>query len=66
MRIYPFSSAIAAWIGCALVLVLAVLPAQHVFAYEESVPRYALVVGNSNYKFSPLKNPANDAEDVAE
>ncbi|MCK5336248.1 MAG: caspase family protein [Gammaproteobacteria bacterium] len=35
------------------------------FAYETVVPRYALVIGNTNYKFSPLKNPANDARDMA-
>ena len=28
-------------------------------------PRTALVIGNSNYVFSPLRNPANDAADVA-
>jgi hypothetical protein len=27
--------------------------------------RYALVVGNSDYKASPLKNPVNDAKDMA-
>jgi uncharacterized caspase-like protein len=27
--------------------------------------RVALVIGNSNYKSAPLKNPANDAEDIA-
>ena len=27
--------------------------------------RVALVIGNSNYKNSPLKNPVNDAEDMA-
>ena len=34
-------------------------------AYDESLPRYALVIGNSNYDFAPLKNPVNDARDVA-
>jgi PQQ-dependent catabolism-associated CXXCW motif protein len=28
-------------------------------------PRVALVIGNSAYKFDPLKNPANDADDMA-
>ena len=27
--------------------------------------RYALVIGNASYKEGPLKNPANDAEDMA-
>ena len=27
--------------------------------------RYALVVGNGDYAFAPLKNPTNDALDVA-
>jgi uncharacterized caspase-like protein len=29
-------------------------------------PCYALVIGNSNYKTAPLKNPVNDARDIAE
>lgn len=37
----------------------------HSFAYESVLPRYALVIGNSEYKFSPLKNAANDARDMA-
>jgi hypothetical protein len=32
-------------------------------AYSEQ--RVALVIGNSSYKTSPLKNPANDAADMA-
>lgn len=28
--------------------------------------RTALVIGNSNYEFSPLKNPANDAKGIAD
>ncbi len=28
-------------------------------------PRYALVIGNSHYQQSPLKNPVNDAKDMA-
>lgn len=35
------------------------------FAFETTVPRYALIIGNSDYKFSPLKNPSNDAKDMA-
>jgi formylglycine-generating enzyme required for sulfatase activity len=29
-------------------------------------PRVALVIGNSSYTVSPLKNPANDADDIAQ
>ena len=51
-------------------LIFALLPAILLFmpsahAYDESLPRYALVIGNSNYDFAPLKNPVNDATDVA-
>jgi hypothetical protein len=42
---------------------LAVLAAAPVAVAEQ--PRTALVIGNSNYVFSPLRNPANDAADVA-
>lgn len=35
-------------------------------AYEEALPRYALIIGNGDYDFSPLANPANDASDMAE
>ncbi|MDH5393226.1 MAG: caspase family protein [Gammaproteobacteria bacterium] len=35
------------------------------YSYEDILPRYALVIGNSNYAFSPLKNPLNDARDMA-
>lgn len=35
-------------------------------AFEQVVPRYALVIGNANYQFSPLKNPINDATDMSE
>lgn len=31
---------------------------------QHSEKRAALVIGNANYKIRPLKNPANDAEDV--
>ena len=37
-------------------------PADTAHAKEQ---RVALVIGNSAYKVSPLKNPANDAEDIA-
>lgn len=29
-------------------------------------PRFALVIGNGSYKFSPLKNPLTDAKDMAQ
>ena len=32
---------------------------------EETQKRYALVIGNSAYKSSPLVNPVNDASDIA-
>jgi hypothetical protein len=31
-----------------------------------NLSRYALVIGNSHYQYSPLKNPVNDAKDMAE
>ncbi len=34
-------------------------------AHAEAGGRYALVIGNSAYKDKPLKNPANDARDMA-
>jgi len=34
-------------------------------AFEEVLPRYALIIGNADYKFAPLKNPVNDASDMA-
>jgi len=34
-------------------------------AYEDVLPRFALVIGNGNYQFSALKNPVNDAKDIA-
>lgn len=53
---------------CRFLVVIAIItllfhPASQ--AYDESLPRYALVIGNSNYDFAPLKNPVNDARDVA-
>ncbi len=34
-------------------------------AYEEALPRYALIVGNAAYAAAPLDNPTNDARDMA-
>lgn len=45
----------------AFVLLLALLAPMTVHAGK----RVALVVGNGNYTFSPLKNPTNDARDMA-
>jgi len=33
---------------------------------QTDLPRYALVIGNSKYKSATLKNPVNDARDMAE
>lgn len=33
--------------------------------FEEVLPRYALIIGTANYRFAPLKNPKNDATDMA-
>ncbi len=32
---------------------------------QQKEKRVALVIGNSSYKTSPLKNPVNDARDMA-
>ena len=40
--------------------------AAQVAAAASGVPRVALVIGNSNYQQSPLKNPVNDANAMAE
>ena len=32
---------------------------------SSSQNRFALVIGNSNYKVAPLKNPENDARDIS-
>ena len=40
---------------------------KRIITYEPKITEYrnALVIGNSNYKTSPLKNPANDAKAMA-
>lgn len=48
-----------------LLLPLILLFSQTAQAYEEVLPRYALIIGNADYKFAPLKNPVNDATDMA-
>jgi len=32
---------------------------------EQDLARHALIIGNSGYDYSPLKNPVNDAKDIA-
>jgi len=46
-----------------LIFYLIFMPAVH--AYEEVLPRYALIIGNADYAFAALKNPVNDATDMA-
>ncbi|HBR97510.1 MAG TPA: hypothetical protein DD979_09040, partial [Gammaproteobacteria bacterium] len=46
-------------IQAGIVLLMLILPLQ---ALAE---RHALVIGNSQYQYSPLKNPRNDARDMA-
>jgi uncharacterized caspase-like protein len=49
------------------------LPATYAWVWAQSegtlkllrAPKFALVIGNSNYKHSPLKNPSNDAQAIA-
>lgn len=49
---------------CALIL-LTLAGVAHAGAATAGGGRYALVIGNSAYKDKPLKNPANDARDMA-
>src|SRR5262249_61634724 len=53
--------------GAVLLAVLTVLLlASRVGAQDRPEPRAALVIGNSSYAVAPLKNPVNDAEDMAQ
>jgi uncharacterized caspase-like protein len=56
--------------GCALAALTALLLASGVGAQVKAdiagEPRVALVIGNSSYAVGPLKNPVNDAEDMAQ
>ena len=45
-----------------LILASALLLALNLSAAAE---RHALVIGNANYQSSPLRNPLNDAQDMA-
>src|SRR5260221_7653076 len=40
-------------------------PAAYCADAATNEPRLALVIGNSDYKIDPLRNPANDADDMA-
>ena len=51
--------------GAALAAMLLVAPAQASLTAAET-GRLALVIGNSNYRQAPLKNPVNDARAVAQ
>ncbi len=47
-------------------ILLAILLILSVLAFgEENERRIALVIGNSEYQTSPLRNPVNDAEDIS-
>ncbi len=48
-----------------LLVALVLLVAAALPSAAQQTARSALVIGNSNYSFSPLANPANDAQDVA-
>ena len=50
----------------AVALVLIVFGATTMTTAAVPEPRVALVIGNSAYDTSPLKNPANDARLIAE
>jgi PQQ-dependent catabolism-associated CXXCW motif protein len=48
--------------------IAAIMPAFTAYGAQSaapSEPRTALIIGNSGYRHEPLKNPANDAEDMA-
>jgi hypothetical protein len=57
------SKSITAIVGQFLLIFLLLLTGS--FAYSVQEHRVALVIGNSNYKTSPLKNPVNDARSMA-
>jgi len=43
----------------------AITPNQQIKKRDGKLKLYALVIGNSNYKSHPLKNPKNDADDMS-
>ncbi len=56
----------ASFAGLALLLIVSPARAQQQAAQPAAAePRFALVIGNSGYKESPLANPVNDARDMA-
>lgn len=61
-RLFPFSFALA------LLLISSAYTQQRQLIQEDSrsVKRVALVIGNSAYETAPLKNPVNDAQDMAQ
>lgn len=48
-----------------MLMVMLLMGAHPVFAAPAPVQRLALVIGNTSYPQKPLKNPANDAADLA-
>jgi len=48
-----------------LVCLALLLLLQSAFAASQQERRVALIIGNSAYKDAPLKNPVNDARDMA-
>ena len=52
------------WFAIALVLFVSPLSFAQQRAAQPNEQRVALVIGNSGYKESPLKNPVNDATDI--
>lgn len=50
---------------CCSIIILWSLAISPAFTFEEVVPRYALIIGNANYQYTPLKNPINDAKAMA-
>lgn len=56
----------AAVLFCAVCALISSLACAALAAQPAQGGRYALVIGNSAYDSKPLKNPANDARDVAQ
>ncbi|MDH5423959.1 MAG: caspase family protein [Gammaproteobacteria bacterium] len=53
------------WFRYSLSVLLLLAASNYCLAYKDVIPRYALIIGNADYQFSPLKNPLNDANDIA-
>ena len=56
---------VAGWVRHWVVVALAVMLVAAVGPVAAAESRVALVIGNADYKDAPLKNPVNDARDVA-